>query len=218
MKNVIYTCITNKYDKLNEITNKQEGYDYICFTDDNTLTSTTWTIKEIPDDLKDLNGKLQMKALKILPHKYLSNYDLSIWIDGNIPINFNINEFIQNFIDDKHSIFAKQHPFRKCAYQEAKICIKTKKDTKEHIEPQMEQYKKDGFPYNFGLSENNFIVRFHNEQDCIKLMEMWFNEVKTKSTRDQLSYQYCIWKTKTNVKYFNGIKNLSARKHTKIKS
>ena len=74
-----------------------------------------------------------------------------------------------------------------------------KKDTKEIVEPQMDRYRKEGFPEDYGLLQSNIMIRKHNESNCIKFMEEWFNEVKNGSHRDQLSFNYVSWKNK-NIK------------------
>lgn len=45
----IYTCITGNYDDLHEV-EKEEGIDYICFTNNINLKSQSWKIVFIKDD------------------------------------------------------------------------------------------------------------------------------------------------------------------------
>ena len=88
MKTVIYTAITSNYDSLKQIRNQNQNFDLICFTDNPNLryNSYNWNIYPIPNDLLQFSKIKQQRLLKILPHKYLSKYDISIWIDGNITI------------------------------------------------------------------------------------------------------------------------------------
>ena len=70
------------------------------------------------------------------------------------------------------------------------------------------QFKKnnnnENFPDNNGLSENCLIVRKHNELSCINFMNDWFDEIKYNSHRDQLSFNYILWKYENkNVKYIS---------------
>ena len=48
------------------------------------------------------------------------------------------------------------------------------------------------------------VLRRHNAADCIKTMETWWQEIKYKSKRDQLSFNYSMWKTGMKFKYFIG--------------
>lgn len=216
IRKVIYTCITNGYDTLTNQPVKIDGYDYVCFTDNPSIISDFWIVKEIPEELKWLDKAKQTKIIKICPHRYLLEYDMSIWFDGNLKLDFNFDLFIKSFIDDTYNIYFKKHPVRKCIYSEAVVCKRMKKDKPEIIDEQINEYQTDNFPSNFGLSENNFIVRFHNESDCKRLMEMWSDEVIKHSKRDQLSLMYCIWKTSTSFKYFNNDKRLNVTKHIKV--
>ena len=85
MKKVIYTAITGKYDNLQEPEYIPKGYDFICFTDHKINKSNSiWNIKHILPLYND-NTRVARKY-KILPHRFLPEYDLSIWIDGNFII------------------------------------------------------------------------------------------------------------------------------------
>jgi hypothetical protein len=86
------------------------------------------------------------------------------------------------------------HPKRTCIYSEASAVISLRKDTSENIRPQLDRYKAEGFPANYGLLQSNILIRKHNEPDCIRLMEAWSEEVMNGSHRDQLSFNYCCWK------------------------
>ena len=70
-----------------------------------------------------------------------------------------------------------------------------RKDTAEHINPQIQRYREEGFPERYGLTQNNIIVRKHNTKECIDLMERWWKEVVNGSYRDQLSLMYVLWKS-----------------------
>lgn len=198
-KKVIYTCITGGYDKLIDPTYVTEDFDYICFTDNPMLTSKVWKFKTIPQELKELSTVKQQRAIKINPHLFLSEYDISIWIDGNILAKGDLNEFVNNTLKDDCSMYFKKHPIRTCIYQELNKCIELKKDTRENAQPQIDRYIAEGFPSNFGLQETNVILRKHNEQDCVNLMNAWWAELKKGSHRDQLSLNYCMWKLNSKI-------------------
>ena len=192
-KNVIYTCIVGNYDSLIDPKYISEGFDYVCFTDNLNFKSDIWIIKPLPNDVENLPQIKKQRCIKINPHKYLSEYDLSIWVDGNVTINGDLNELVSEVVNDDCSIYIPKHPSRDCIYNEASIVISIKKDTKENVEKQIERYRNKSFPKNYGLLQSNILIRKHNNKDCIKLMESWFKEVKNGSHRDQLSFNYCLW-------------------------
>lgn len=60
--------------------------DYICFTDNIDLLSDIWQIRLIPDELRNLSNVKKQRVIKICPHRYLREYDISIWIDGSMQV------------------------------------------------------------------------------------------------------------------------------------
>ena len=201
---VVYTCITGDYDTVINPKYITEGFDYICFTDNEELTSSVWDIRPLPSETEGLSQIKKQRYVKTNPHKLLHDYDLSIWVDGNVEIKSNLNEFIDEYINDDCSIYVPQHPNRDCIYDEAVAVIGLKKDTEENVNPQIERYENEGFPRNYGLLQSNILLRKHNSEDCIKLMEEWFNEIKNGSHRDQLSFNYVLWKNdEINVVYMD---------------
>ena len=42
--------------------------------------------------------------------------------------------------------------------------------------------------------QSNVLLRKHNDEGCIKLMNKWWDEIKNGSHRDQLSFNYASWK------------------------
>ena len=191
---VVYTCITGDYDGIIEPKFITDGFDYICFTDNMDLKSDVWEIRPLPKETESLSQVKKQRYVKINAHKVLSEYDLSIWVDGNVELKDDLNEFIKETLVDDCSIYVPKHPVRKCIYAEAKVVISMKKDTKENVNKQIERYSSEGFPKDYGLLQSNIVLRRHNNEDCIRLMEAWFNELKNGSHRDQLSFNYVAWK------------------------
>ena len=206
MKKVIYTCIIGNYDNVNDGHYRTPGFDYICYTDNPDLKSNFWTIRQIPSELKEdktLDNTKKNRYIKLNPHLFFKDYDFSVYIDGAITMKRDLSKFIEDNCM-KNILSVPRHPKRTCIYEEANACIKGKKDTKENINPQIERYHKEGFPKNYGLTQNNIIFRFHNDEKCIRLMETWWNEVKNGSRRDQLSFMYSLWKNKDiEIKYLD---------------
>ena len=193
-RKAIYTCITGAYDALIEPEYLSPGWDYICFTDNPELTSNIWKIKPLPMETEGLSQVKKQRFVKINPHITLPDYDISVWVDGNVNIKGNLNEFLAKHLIDGTSVYVPKHPARNCIYDESKVVLAMRKDKKEIVEPQMERYKNEGFPKDYGLLQSNILLRRHNEPDCIRLMEAWFNELKNNSHRDQLSFNYALWK------------------------
>lgn len=207
-KKVVYTCITGDYDDLHDPIVITKDFDYICFTDSVDMKSDIWEIRPLPKEVENLSQVKKQRFIKINPHLFLSEYDISIWVDGSIYIKDDLNDFIRYVMEHKYSllmnkcsVFVPTHPYRKCAYVEANIFLKFFNDL---VVKQMERYEKEGFPHNYGLLQSNILLRKHNDPNCIKLMETWSNEVMNWCYRDQFSFNYASWKNKdVEVKYID---------------
>ena len=203
MKKVIYTINLGGYDKVNSF-NKEKGFDYYIFCDRyDENNNTNWTFLPIPKYIKDANISIVKKQrfIKLNPHLFFKNYDLSIYLDATFIIFGNLNEFLFRILSPKFNIYTFEHPKRDCLYDEIVEVIHLQKE-KESIGNLLKtRYRKEQFPYKNGLIESSIIVRKHNNKECIYLMNKWTNEVIKYSHRDQLSYNYLIWKTGIKTKY-----------------
>ena len=204
-KQVVYTCITGGYDNLREPKFVSSSIDYICFTDNAALTSKFWKIKQIPSELNNLSDVKKQRLIKILPHKYLSEYDTSLWIDSNITIVGDVKDFFNKYDLSQKFLYTNKHPGRDCLYREQLAVIRLKKDTYENTNPQIDRYREEGFPEHYGLAETNILLRAHKNPRCIKLMNAWGEEILRGSHRDQLSFNYCVWKcgVKESIEYLS---------------
>lgn len=187
----VYTAVTGTYDEPLIPQEKIEGFDYICFTDNPFLKSDFWDIRPIEDE--GLNATQTARMYKILAHKYLSDYDYSLWIDTNIEIIGDIREFINKY-SHTNKLLAFRHPQRDCIYEEADECIRLKKDDMDNIIPQINRYRQEHYPEHNGLISSGILFREHNNPDVIKLMEDWFSQILSGSYRDQLSFNYVCYK------------------------
>lgn len=204
MKKVVYTVNFGNYDKLKKI-NKQEGYDYFAFldTDIDKYKDTNWTIIPVSEEINNLNVSYLKKTrfIKLYPHLFFKNYSLSIYIDAAYEIKGDLNEFLLRILEPKYNIYSLEHFGRDCIYQEIERVVQLKKEKLSIAQIVYDKYKKENFPKRLGLSENCLIIRKHNEKEIITLMEKWWEEIKNYSYRDQLSFNYVLWKTGIKTKF-----------------
>lgn len=220
MKNniVVYTAIIGGYDTLNEPLVKPAGVDFVCFTD-RDIKSETWEIRKVIPLYKD-NTRTARKY-KVLAHRWFSDYDISIWLDGNKTIVGDVLKYIEYLGDSELALFDHMKCFdkRNCVYDEATAILnfgkinsqKTPhkgignwKDNPSVILEQMKKYASNGYPKHNGLSFTCGLVRKHNSKFICNLMEDWWTEIKYGSKRDQLSFDYVAWKNKFNFVYLPG--------------
>ena len=214
---VVYTAVTGEYDEPIIPSYVNKDFDYICFTDNPQLKSDFWTIKLMEEE--DIDNIRRVRKYKILPHKYLSEYDYSIWIDTNFEITANLEDYIHKY-SKENKLLAIKHEFRDCIYQEAETCINSNKDSSDVITKQIDEYKKEGYPEHNGLIASGILFRNHNDKQVIKVMQDWYNQLENYSYRDQLSFNYSCYKnnfTYDEAKIFY-LKNPYFQRHDHIKN
>ena len=207
-KRIIYTSVFGGYDEVVE--QSSNGWDWKCFSED--------THTPIYED-----NNRNAKRFKVLPHRYLKDYEYSVFIDGNMSVRGDLNELVDKYLVDSNVAFFSHSnnnlDGRNCAYDEARTIfelgdknmkatpdrgILNYKDNPFVIEKQMNRYIDEGFPKNNGLITGMVILRRHNEADCIQTMEDWWTEIKYNSKRDQLSFNYSAWKNNLKFNYMKG--------------
>jgi hypothetical protein len=130
-----------------------------------------------------------------------SDYDYSIWMDGNTTLKVDPEYLIEKYLQNA-PIACLQHPERDCIYKEAKTCQMHNLDATGTIQSQMERYKKENYPQDNGLSATTYILRKHTKE-IDTFNRLWWSEICMGSRRDQLSFDYALWKLGINVQWFN---------------
>ena len=190
---VVYTAIFGKYDELKDPLFPSLPCDFICFTDDLELTSNVWEVKYV--DAGSGTSSFWNRKFKMLPHRYLSEYSYSLYVDGNIQlVGDPVSALVAECSDIRIAI--PPHQERTCSYTELATCLDMGLITKAAEKRWMDIYKEAGFPFNQGLFENSVIFRTHQDPHVAKVMDAWWEEYRATGGRDQLSLSYMAWKHK----------------------
>jgi hypothetical protein len=201
MKNkiVLYTAVFGGYDGL--IPQPViPGVDRVCFTD-RKIRSSSWDIMEVTPETDD--PVRNSRKVKILAHRYLNQYDRSVYVDGNFLVVGDLNSLIRKSLSNANmAIFdhnQTKDDKRECVYEEYNALmhmgkISGFKDSPELMTRQIERYRFEGYPEHNGLLSGGVLIRKHNEPDVIRTMERWWHELEIGSRRDQLSFNYAAWK------------------------
>jgi hypothetical protein len=209
-KIVIYTSITGDYDTLIPV--RYNNCKHICFTDRPNRVPKGWEIVDIKDfglnirDNRRHSRWFKFHATTLFPE------NKSIWKDGNIILRKTPQELLK--FSEKSGISARTHPLYDCLYKEAERVINEKIANPETVKRQMERYKKEGFPKQFGLTENCVLPRIPNE-DIKEFEKLVWKEYINGSVRDQLCVMYASWKLNINIKEFP--RNYFRRKQPHLK-
>lgn len=196
MKKCIYTCLVGNYDELKQPAVTDASFDYICFSNDIFEENIgIWQIRKIPFENPD-KTRLS-RYVKFFPHKVLSEYEYSVWMDANLLIlTEDFYKAIEKQIERKTLIAQVPHiiPPIDCIYDEIKYAFRLTRVRFTEARKQYKHLKEAGFPTHFGLFENNIIARFHNNEMVKKISEEWWTEYMSFSKRDQFSLMFIYWK------------------------
>lgn len=191
VKSVVYTGVFGSYDDVQPISVRWGGCDFVCFTDNANIQATGWTVKIL--NYPYLSDVEKNRRIKFHPHLYLPDYEVSLYLDGNVWLKKNPTSLMLRYAS-LSNIAIPSHPDRTCLYEEAKYWAEGHVTDREIVSYQLNKYRSEGFPENFGLTENGIMVRRHNDPAVIELMNMWWREYMTGLKRDQLSLQYAQWR------------------------
>ena len=190
---VVYTCLFGYSENFNDLVYERDpSIDFICFTDMPELRSRFWKIKRVKRGR--LDAARAAKQIKILPHRFLSRYQTSLYIDNTVRLKMPPAEIFDRYLDRSAEPFVCfPHPWRRCIYEEAGEVISQELESSERVDAQMHHYRQLGYPADNGLFKGAFLLRRHNHKEVISLMETWFEHVQQHSRRDQLSLPVVTW-------------------------
>lgn len=187
----IVTCLIGDYEKPTDGFKKEKGFDYILYCD-REIETKSWECVVVK--FKDGNGLSNTKRQRFVKThlcELLSEYDLVTYIDANTTIDKKLYDYINKH--KNNAVTFKKHTCN-CIYKEIEACRKKEKETNEILDIIEERLKKEEYPKNNGLFENNIFILHPSNENVKKLMGLWWNEIFNYSKRDQLSLNYVIWK------------------------
>lgn len=186
----VYTAVFGNYDTLFQPDVVPDDVDFVCFTDDPDIVRGVWEPRVVTND--DLSPKLMSGRRKVLAHRFLPEYEYSIWVDGNLHLRGPVHELLDRYLEG-YNLAVPVHSRRDCIYDEGRACIEQGKADPEAIRAQLDRYHDASFPEGFGLSATRIVLRCHNAPEVVEAMETWWDEYRRGAERDQLSFEYAAW-------------------------
>lgn len=201
-RHVIYTAVVGNYDKILQPLVVDNSFDYILFSNDIKEDKVgVWQIRKI-----DYYSEDQIKIarwVKTHPERLLPGYDFSVWMDANIQIATNFTyQRSKELFDDNIIISSITHPERKCIYEEMFAVFIYRYETLNTILKWSKVLNKSNYPSNNGLNETNVIFRNHKKLQTKIFDDLWWSCIEQYSRRDQLSFNYVLWKLGYSCKPF----------------
>jgi hypothetical protein len=210
---VIYSALFGERGQITEPSYIPIGCDFVFFTDRTDLRSSIWNIKQISQTIPG-DSVRSARSCKVLAHKYVPEYEYSIWIDANLEVIGDAVKLFNQYIIERGQLMvsfnhANNKDSRDCVYDELEALLEANRKGRFRDDPilmqnQVSRYSEAGYPRHNGLAVTMVLMRKHNDPLVIQSMENWWDEIKTFSRRDQLSFNYVAWKNKLPVAYLPG--------------
>ena len=192
-RRVVYTCLFGYSEKFNDYPHEPEtDIDFVCFTDDPALTAHSWKVEPMTRGL--LDAPRASKQIKLLPHRFLSQYDESLYLDNTIRLKRPARALFDDLLASASLPWIVfRHPQRNCVYAEMDEVARVEYDDAERIDKQRKTYRRLGYPSDLGLATCPVLLRRHNDPSVVAFGEAWFEQVLRHSLRDQLSFNVVAW-------------------------
>lgn len=168
--------------------------DLILFTDDPKLRIGGVDTRVI--DTHGLDPARSSRLPKLLPHRYLPEYEWSLYVDANCRLKQNPATLLRLCTPEPFDFFSFAHPHRSCIYEEAEVVIGHDYDKEERVREQIDHYRRTGYPANEGLITATVLLRRHHNKETVQISEEWYEHVLRFSKRDQLSFNFVAWRNR----------------------
>ena len=195
---VLYTAIFGGKDDYRE---PPDGdYETVLFTDRQPprVRRAKVVIVNPPKDPRRL-----ARLYKLSSHTLFPEADLTIWMDGLIEVRgIDPRQFCLTHLANA-DLAAHNNAEASCIYAAAIKCINTNRDDPSVILKQMNRYMDEGYPESCGRAETGIVLR-RRTPEVARFNDVWLDELSKGSVRDQLSFNYAVWKTGVRFSYIPG--------------
>lgn len=187
-KVVVYTALCGPKSRVQKPEWTPPHVDYVCYTDQPAaFVPAPWRVRPMERIAADQNRNA--KRYKVLPHLFLPEYDVNIWVDANFRVTRGFDELLP--LLGRYDMVLFKHFERDCVYDEAEVCKAMGLDDPQIIDRQMADYRRVGYPAHWGLPECGTIIR--SALADTHVFETWWGEIHRGSRRDQLSFMPSVW-------------------------
>lgn len=212
MKLAIYTVLVGDKEPLgNPLVDLPAGassdleIDYICFTDDRTLTSPVWQFRYFDKAL--LPPEKLSRRPKCLPHEYLPDYDVSLYVDNTVTFVRLLNS-ADLATPHPYLLRVFRHPTRNNPRDEADAIALLGYEKTDTLCDQLDFYESiRPLESITPLSTCTVVLRHHHHPDVVRFGITWWEQILTFSKRDQLSFNFSAMESGAHVEHFKGFKH-----------
>ena len=176
---------------------------YLCFTDriDRSKRIGPWELG--PPLWTHPDPRRMARYHKTLSHLVAPEAELTVWLDGNIQLRVDPWTLVERHLGDGLEVAAFKHRDRDCVYDELEACLRLEKDGAERMTHQVARYRAQGYPPRHGLAETGVLARRHSDR-VREFNRSWWDEIEQGSVRDQLSFNFVLWRLGLDYDRFPG--------------
>jgi hypothetical protein len=186
-RRAVYRALIGGYEALREEeVARESGLPFICFTDDPALTSSTWEVVHVQPRLPN-DSTRSARALKILGHPRLEEFDETLWVDNTVALTAAPDEIFDQWLADA-DVAAPLHSYRSSVVAEAEVVIDSGLDEFARVYEQLAHYLASG---RGGVDDNPHwtgMLARRRTPETARAMLAWWEDVLRYSRRDQLSF------------------------------
>ena len=165
---------------------------YVCFSDGLTAIPRPWELRPLRWEHRN-DPRRTARFHKLMSHQLFPEARLTLWHDASHYLLVNPWSLVDRHLPEGLDLATFRHPLRNCLYRELGACIRLDKDDQTVMRRQVTRYLEQGYPLEHGLNETTVLLRRHTRL-IRKLNRYWWWQIRTGSRRDQLSFNYVLWR------------------------
>lgn len=193
-RGVVYTCLFAENMQIMEPIYRNAFWDYICFTDQ----EEKWGKKEgiwlflKPVRPENWNNNLLINYYRINSHKIFKDYDFSIWIDPQMHIIGELEQWYEDY--GKNASFLAFPDSRSDSIYDV-ISTNLKEDDRNIANrKKIFRYREEGYPEHYGLVDVRCLYKNHGDMALCQVLEEWWEEVVQDTVYGKYGFNYAAWK------------------------
>lgn len=190
IRRAVYTAVIGGYEGSLAAPPDSE-VDYICFTDSPELTSERWQV-ELVEPRFPMDPVRSARALKIVGHDLLADYDQTLWVDNRVELLADPALVLDRWLADDVDIAMPLHSYREQVIDEFAAVLHGGLDEPFRVYEQLFHYGQanrdvlEQRPYWTALLARRSAATVEHA------MRVWLDQVLRYSRRDQLSINLAI--------------------------
>lgn len=183
----VYTCTYASYDILLSPQKMTPGCDYIAFVDQTQSTAKRWDCRPLPAEVENLPQNEANRYCKLFPMRILPEYDISIYLDGNIFIGADLTPLIDQFIASGADLALFPGQGNRTVEEEIELTLErgaVREDRVAAAQRQLADLRAKG-EADLPITMNGVLFRKHASPHLEPLMQAWWEDINKYAMRDQ---------------------------------